>query len=261
MCRRIITHHMHHDVAAVMIMDPVAPNPVVYANPLRTNLHRCELELPPLRWLLNSPIEKCQYHTCCVPYVQVEYCDDLMAYLDIEGEEQDFEPEECDDFVLEHHHERLPYFGEEGAYRESIPATWRDMVRIRGGSPDWFPAFAHDPCQRAIWEEECFKECEKLYTLENDTRILYAVAQDLAQYGPTHSWSMARNARARLLKAEGELHEQRRLALAGHLACYDLMTKKAVEQRHLDHDRGGSIKGELRIKLKTFHGKLALMYV
>ncbi|RYC64086.1 hypothetical protein CHU98_g2111 [Xylaria longipes] len=180
MCRRIITHRMHHDVAAAMIMDPISPNPIVYANPLRTNFHRCELELPHPQRLLNSPFLKCSYHTCCVCDERAEYCDGSIAYLDSKGKEEDHQkPEECNSFILEHHHERLPYFGDEAAYPTAVPATWRGMVRIRGSNEDLFPGAAH----RASWEEECFAECEKLYTLKNDTAILYDTEAGLRYVG------------------------------------------------------------------------------
>ncbi|KAI8945059.1 hypothetical protein F4801DRAFT_584794 [Xylaria longipes] len=208
MCRRIITHRMHHDVAAAMIMDPISPNPIVYANPLRTNFHRCELELPHPQRLVNSPFLKCSYHTCCVCDERAEYCDGSIAYLDSKGKEEDHQkPEECNSFILEHHHERLPYFGDEAAYPTAVPATWRGMVRIRGSNEDLFPGAAH----RASWEEECFAECEKLYTLKNDTAILYDSMQDQRVHFPFHSWEAGRAARANLLNFEGKLYEQRRL--------------------------------------------------
>ncbi|KAI0449696.1 hypothetical protein F5B21DRAFT_519863 [Xylaria acuta] len=236
MCRRVITHRMHHDVAAAMIMDPVSPNPTVYANPLRTNFHRCELLVPPPpppppphvnvnRLSNSSAVVECEYHTCCIPDERVEYCDGLIAYLGYgvggRGEEEDFEPEECDAFVLEHHHERLPYFGNsERAYHHAppVPATWREMVRVRGSDADLssFPGFAAH--HRREWEEKCFAECERLYTLENDTAILYASMQDQdhlrrAPHGAPYyySWDMMRAARANVLNIEGKLHEQRRL--------------------------------------------------
>ncbi|KAI1149335.1 hypothetical protein F4825DRAFT_430828 [Nemania diffusa] len=208
MCRRIITHLMHHDVAAPMIMDPVAPRPLIYANPLRTNFHRCELVLPPLKWLLNSPAEKCPYHTCCVPHTEVEYCNDLLGCLHYELEDDSFPPEECENFILEHHHKRLPYFGNEGVYREAVPATWRELARIRGDNSDWYPNFVHGPQYRPNWEEKVFAECEKLYTLENDTSILCAAMQDLMDFGTRE---MVQFARARVLEAESKLHEQRKL--------------------------------------------------
>ncbi|KAI1423477.1 hypothetical protein F5Y12DRAFT_757175 [Xylaria sp. FL1777] len=208
MCRRTITHYMHHDVAAPMILDPVASDPIVYANPLRTNLHTCELMHPLQDWLLNTPIQKCNYHTCCVSHVQVDYCADLIAYLDEEGEEQNFEPEECDAYILEHRHERLPYFGNDGAFREKIPATWRDLKQIGGENPNWF---AHEPRFYTSWAEKCFAEGEKLYTLEQDTTMLYASMQDLLELSSICSWSTVQAVRGNVLEAERKLHEQRRL--------------------------------------------------
>ncbi|KAI1122089.1 hypothetical protein F5Y10DRAFT_254830 [Nemania abortiva] len=199
---------MHHDVAAPMILDPAVPCPVVCANPLRTNFHRCELVLPPLTWVLNTPMLKCPFHTCCVPYVEVEYCSNLMSYLDREGEEEDFDPEECDEFILEHHHTRLPYFGDECAYREPVPATWRNLASIRGKRADWFPDYAHSRRHRAEWEQKHFEECERLYTLEEDALVISSSVEDLTDLS---SWDMVQTARAQLMEAESKLHEQRKL--------------------------------------------------
>ncbi|KAI1195533.1 hypothetical protein F5X97DRAFT_345650 [Nemania serpens] len=210
MCRRIITHYMHHDVAAPMILDPVTTDPIACANPLRTNFHRCELTPgPPLTWLLNTPVAACLYHSCCVPQVQEHFCRNLTEHLDDDdGAIETLEPEQCSNFVLEHHHERLPYFGNELADSEAVPASWRYLVRIRGDSPDWFPGFAHDERFRADWEEKCFAECEKLYTLENDAAILYTAVEDLMDHG---SWRTAETARCQFLRAEEKLREQRGL--------------------------------------------------
>lgn len=203
---------MHHDVAAPMILNPLAVDPVAYANPLRTNFHRCELSPgPPLTWLLNTPVEKCPYHSCCVRYVEEEFCHKLTAYLDDDDEEiGTVEPEQCDSFILEHHHERLPYFGNVLVDHESVPSTWRFLGRIRGDSPYWFHGFAHDEEFRASWEETYFAQCEKLYTLENDTKILYTAVEDLMEHG---LWIMAQEARVRFLRAEEKLQEQRGLVL------------------------------------------------
>lgn len=205
---------MHHDVAAPMVLDPAAVDPVACANPLRTNFHRCELTPgPPQTWLLNTPVEKCPYHSCCVPYVQEDFCRKLIAHVDEDNDEEieALEPEQCESFVLEHHHERLPYFGNELADPEAVPATWRYLGRIRGdNSPDWFPGFAHDDMFRARWEQTCFAAGEKLYTLVRDAAMLYRSVEDLMADG---SWVMAQEARAQFLKAEEKLQEQRELVL------------------------------------------------
>ncbi|KAI1743127.1 hypothetical protein F4680DRAFT_471999 [Xylaria scruposa] len=179
-----------------MIIDPISPNPMVYANPLRTNFHRCELALPHRGWL---PINhaRCQYHTCCVPHERVEYCHD---HPERERRQVSFGPEECDAFVLEHLHERLPYFGDAGPHHTVVPATWREMVHIRGSDGELFPGYT--PKLRASFEGMCFAECEKLYTIYNDTAILYASLRDL---------KANEAARANVEESEEKLRWQRRL--------------------------------------------------
>ncbi|KAI1380249.1 hypothetical protein F4677DRAFT_441565 [Hypoxylon crocopeplum] len=111
MCRKILTHRMHHDVRTPMIFDIRDQNvdkQPIYANPRRTKYHRCEVSRPkPGEWLLNSrwptevthgdPAEfpgwgieavthfdryaeeelessECEYHSCCVLSVDVQFC-------------------------------------------------------------------------------------------------------------------------------------------------------------------------------------------
>ncbi|KAI0439423.1 hypothetical protein F4803DRAFT_568569 [Xylaria telfairii] len=204
MCRRIITHRMHHDVAAPMIIDPLSSNPIVFANPLRTNFHRCELTRPRSNLLLNNPIERCEYHTCCIVHKHMEYCPEFTEHLGSKRKGKDVEPKK---FASEHHHERLPYFGNENAYDTVVPATWREMVRIQGSNSDLLPGFTH-----RSWEEKCFAEGEKLYALECDTAMLRANIQDLREYGePYYSCDAMRAAAANVLRMEEKLQEQRRL--------------------------------------------------
>ncbi|KAI0019179.1 hypothetical protein F4780DRAFT_780711 [Xylariomycetidae sp. FL0641] len=81
MCRKVIIHHMHHDVATPMVLDPISSNPTQYENPTHTNHHRCELALPlPGGWLLNSP-RGCAWHSCCLPEEQVEWCADALWWV------------------------------------------------------------------------------------------------------------------------------------------------------------------------------------
>ncbi|KAI1303977.1 hypothetical protein F5Y03DRAFT_179790 [Xylaria venustula] len=211
MCKRIFTHRMHHSVAAPMILDPVGLNPVVYANPLRTNFHRCELSSPPPEWLLNSSFHRCPYHTCCVPDVEVEYCADLLAYLDREGEEFEFNPEECDAFILEHQHERLPYFGNEGAYLQEVPATWGKLAKLQADNSDAIAGFAHKTRYFAKWVEKLFLECEKLHTLTQDAATLSNSMQDLMNYNPVCSKSKIEAMRVDILEAQGNLQVQKEL--------------------------------------------------
>ena len=210
MCRRVITHYIHHDVRAPMVMDSVSPNPVVYANPLRTNFHTCELQLPPLEFVANTPIEKCPYHTCCIPHAYVVYCADTLAFIDEQDVEDGMEPEECEAFFLEHHHERLPYFGDECSCRE-VPATWRNLMEVEGNCPEWFKYFVHEAQFQPRWEELCFRECERLYTLEQDTFVLCNSMLDMIESRSPYSRNMAQEARERFLKAREELEQQRKL--------------------------------------------------
>ncbi|KAI0483437.1 hypothetical protein F4859DRAFT_399290 [Xylaria cf. heliscus] len=199
MCRRIITHRMHHDVATPMLIDPFSSTPIIYANPLRTNFHRCELTPPPGA----RQAAECPYHTCCIADERIDYCASV-------GDSAAVEPEECPSFALEHRHERLPYFGDAGAYDTAVPATWQDMVRARGSNAHLFLGFATP--SREAWEWEYFIECEKLYMLERDTATLFANFQDLrADQQHPRSRDMERVARVNFRRVEARLFAQRKL--------------------------------------------------
>ncbi|KAI0860787.1 hypothetical protein F4860DRAFT_524708 [Xylaria cubensis] len=180
-----------------MIIDPHSPNPMVYANILRTNFHRCELTLP-------NHHRRCPYHTCCLPYERIEYCE---YHPESERRRVRFEPEECHAFILEHHHERLPYFGSEGPHHVLIPATWRQMVRIQASDEELFPRLG-----RKLREGgRVFTECEKLYTIHCDTAILHASLRDLIANDTLSSWHAMEAVRVSVLESEEKLHRQRRL--------------------------------------------------
>ncbi|CAJ2505730.1 Uu.00g131240.m01.CDS01 [Anthostomella pinea] len=200
MCRKNIIHQMHHDVSTPIIIDPVTANPTVYANPLRTKHHQCEISHSN-QWLPNTSQPRCGYHSCCIPYVEIEWCD---------HEEDDMmEPEECEFFSLQHHHTRLEYLGHPAAFFDSCPATWQNLSQMRWERPDWFPWFAHHASERAGWEEMYFRECEKLYTAEQDARMLAAVAWDLECSDVSWGQPIAATAKGNLLRAERVLLEQR----------------------------------------------------
>ncbi|GAW23517.1 hypothetical protein ANO14919_130760 [Xylariales sp. No.14919] len=210
MCRRIITHYMHHDVATPMIVDPTAPRPIIYANPLHTTVHSCEVPPPSPDWLLDTPIERCQYHSCCITRERIEHCEPIHDMLE---EDEEFLPEECDQFTLEHHHVHFPCLGDEGtscSSGEASPATWRHLESIRGKYSNWFPQFARDPMYRPKWEINLFPECEKLYVSECNTLARYATMQELI-VNNSAPWSEVQAARAEFLKAEEEHHEQRKV--------------------------------------------------
>ncbi|KAI0423650.1 hypothetical protein F5Y09DRAFT_348600 [Xylaria sp. FL1042] len=207
MCRRVITHYMHHDVRVPMIFGSVSSVASVYASPFRTKFHSCELVLPPLAAVLNNPTEKCHYHTCCEPHIAVEYC----AEFDASYGGLDFEPEECDAYILEHQHEYRPYFGNESAYAQKIPVIWRDLGRMRAWSPDQFP-FAHKRRFFESWAQKCCEEFEKLYALEQDTAALYDSMHYLVKFCPATPLGTLQAVEAKFLKARGKLHEQNKLA-------------------------------------------------
>ncbi|KAI8965106.1 hypothetical protein F5Y11DRAFT_344824 [Daldinia sp. FL1419] len=76
MCRKIWIHYMHHDVRLPMITSLDHDDYTVYANPLRTVYHQCEVDLPiPNEWILNQP-RPCQYHSCCRLSEFIDFCDE-----------------------------------------------------------------------------------------------------------------------------------------------------------------------------------------
>ncbi|KAI1343150.1 hypothetical protein F5Y15DRAFT_429113 [Xylariaceae sp. FL0016] len=178
MCRKIITHHMHHDVASPMIIGPLSESAPIYANPLHTNWHRCEVTIPPRGFRLSGGecMHICEYHSCCTPSKEIEWCEDMVAEL----EQYEVEPEACELFTLVHHHERLEYFGLPDLFQEPVPTTWRYLAQIRCHGPDWMPDFAHDGWERIRFEEIFFAQCEKLYLTAHDALIHYNVSLDLA---------------------------------------------------------------------------------
>ncbi|KAI1503447.1 hypothetical protein F5X99DRAFT_105043 [Biscogniauxia marginata] len=248
MCRRIITHQMHHDVRVPMVMnsDPCGEK-TIYANPLRTPYHRCEISQPWQSQCISNGLT-CKYHSCCMPWEEVHYCAEMgFAFL----EEQDYdvtddleeelamtrEPEECDYFSLVHYHQHLPYFGDMDAYPWSpdpyqypyypegaygAPATWRDdLTRL---PEQWCTGFAHDAKYRGSWDELFFLECETLYEAECDAQTQRAVLADLAvaENQEDHCQSLPSPppqcnttnptvAWDNLLRAEKRLREQRKL--------------------------------------------------
>ncbi|KAI0183858.1 hypothetical protein EV127DRAFT_516602 [Xylaria flabelliformis] len=254
MCRRIITHHMHHDVAAAMIIDPHSPNPMVYANILRTNFHRCELTLPNHHSFL--PINhhrRCPYHTCCLPYEQIEHCE---FHPESERRRFRFEPEECHAFILEHHHERLPYFGSEGPHHVLIPATWRQMVRIQASDEELFPRLG-----RKLREGgKVFTECEKLYTIHNDTAILHASLRDLRANDTLSSWHAMEAVRISVLESEEKLHRQRRDLHVLPLLLMLMLLKQKV-RLHLLGNKRNRRNGDLRVSPRPLKSSILDRYL
>ncbi|RYP76249.1 hypothetical protein DL771_001868 [Monosporascus sp. 5C6A] len=133
MCRKIISHRMHHDVRTPMTLGPDSHSHshidadagrMYYVNPLRTSYHWCEVSLPPPgQWLVNSGgiriAGACEYHSCCAPVVETRLCAAALGAPRPPHQLLDVEPEECELFVLEHRHHRLECFG-------MAPGLWYD---------------------------------------------------------------------------------------------------------------------------------------
>lgn len=203
---------MHHDVAPAMIIDPVAIDKLVYANPLRTNLHNCDIMFAAYNSLLNSPRKSCPYHTCCVPYADTKYCADAPFLTDSPGVDIYFRAEECDGFMVEHHHRRLPYCGVEevaaaARARGEPEPIWRPLRLFRGELGEWFHFFAHSVKHRAGWEQRVFEECETLFRLAQDTMELHNTLNNLKQSAEI----VLERAKDQVGQSENEFNEQRRV--------------------------------------------------
>ncbi|KAI1141659.1 hypothetical protein F5Y05DRAFT_423385 [Hypoxylon sp. FL0543] len=204
MCKRTLVHRMHHDVRAPLIIDLYSDTPTVYANPRHTRYHQCELSRPPPlgKWLLNSPHLSCEYHSCCLLEMEVEFCADFSAKLALFGgaddSDDEFEPEECEYFTIEHRHVRFEYFGQPDAYYNlSVPSTWREDIRDLPA--DWFSGFKREKSMVSRWEEEILLQCEALHMLENDAKTHFLVYCDLIEIWPPRS--------PHLLSAESNLEK------------------------------------------------------
>ncbi|KAI1095716.1 hypothetical protein F5B19DRAFT_489375 [Rostrohypoxylon terebratum] len=178
MCRRVFTHYMHHDVRAPMIIDPYVEKAFFYANPRYTPHHKCELcHIPPEAWLVDSLTPKCEHHSCCILVSEVEFCADFYALGNDKELGRLFQPEMCIEFTVDHRHRKLSYFGHPELYpRNMCPSTWRKDLLEVGNE------------HRSLYaEEEFFKECEKLYTLEQDAKTQFLVYRDLRRVWPKGS--------------------------------------------------------------------------
>ncbi|GAW27265.1 hypothetical protein SAMD00023353_9600160 [Rosellinia necatrix] len=242
MCWRVITHYMHHDVAAAVIVDPLAApgTATEYANPHRTPFHRCELPAPGRA--PRPPLRKCTYHTCCLVYIRVDHCTYLLPSNNsgdnnnrsINNDDNNDSnsaggdgsgsggrrrgavapnPEACELFALIHHHERLPYFGVSDAYvGPAVPATWRGLARLRA---DWLPTgfFAHDAGRRAAWERRCLAACERLCRVARDAVTLRTAAREVDAGAVAVVAGAERTVAERAALAEDTLAEQRDVVL------------------------------------------------
>ncbi|KAF7542027.1 hypothetical protein G7054_g80 [Neopestalotiopsis clavispora] len=194
MCRRVFYHHMHCDVRQQMTV----PNGMtgaeagVYENPLRTFHHRCEVDIrvhePVHSVLLDLPAVKCEYHSCCLVVEEILYCFEGDEALD-DGEE--FEPEMCDCYALEHRHEQIYQrcFGDACQGWLCVHNLTNGPVGTKKQWPEleeviwyetWDPVYARPAELRAKWEDRLFRRMAKLTTLNNDLLIHAAVLHDIS---------------------------------------------------------------------------------
>ncbi|KAK7754479.1 hypothetical protein SLS62_003499 [Diatrype stigma] len=110
---------MHHDVRVPMMLPDSSSNDLhMYANPLRTAYHRCEVPVStaaaraPSGHDQQQKQQRCPYHTCCAPLTERRWCTAALEVARRDGGGIcDIEPEECERFVLEHRHHRLQRLG------------------------------------------------------------------------------------------------------------------------------------------------------
>ncbi|KAI1649351.1 uncharacterized protein F4817DRAFT_363687 [Daldinia loculata] len=187
MCRKTVTHHMHHDVRQLMITSLDHEGHTVYANPLHTVFHQCEIDTPlPEQWLLNNPFPTCEYHSCCRVFHKVHYCSEFVNELldTTSSSEDDFEPEpeDCPYFIQEHRHKRLEYFGHPESYPMCCPATWHEGVKELEKIS--FPYFRQNREKLFEFATALFLSCEKYYQLEKDAETLFLVYRDFVNNLP-----------------------------------------------------------------------------
>ncbi|OTA62359.1 hypothetical protein K449DRAFT_395102 [Hypoxylon sp. EC38] len=187
MCKRILTHQMHHDVRIPIITDLHSDNPRIYADSRHTRCHQCELTRPlPNTWMLNSPYPPCPFHSCCILNTDFDFCPDFYAKLACSGIDDPYAenciPEGCKYFICEHRHVRLEYFGRPEAYSVNIPATWREDIQEHPYY--WSYLFNREKTGFSGWEQWVSYECGIVYILEQDAKTLLAVYYDLINFWP-----------------------------------------------------------------------------
>ncbi|KAF3068351.1 hypothetical protein GL218_08429 [Daldinia childiae] len=186
MCRKTVTHHMHHDVRQLMITNLEHQGHTVYANPLHTVFHQCEIDTPlPKQWLLNNPFPTCEYHSCCLVSKKVRYCTDFInELLETSSSEDGFEPEPeyCPYFIQEHRHKRLEYLGHPESYPKGCPATWQEGVKELERIS--LPYFRQNRKKFFGFVTALFLSCEEYYQQEKDAETLFLAYRDFVNNLP-----------------------------------------------------------------------------
>ncbi|KAK9415084.1 hypothetical protein SUNI508_01932 [Seiridium unicorne] len=233
MCRRILTHRMHHDVRKPMMMpqDIEGSRGVIYANPFQTSHHRCELSIKAHAhtWLLNLPVHGCEYHSCCVPSEEIIHCEcaeekiweaeHLMWDSDHE-EDEDFNPETCYNYTLEHRHVKIESWCLGGlcngrtcvraACNVGPEAKWRALEEF-DFQEFWDPFYGPD-----LELDDyglLFYEMEQLNTIFEDLMIHAAVLHDVSANRSAEGLSLVANAAEIYLRAKEKFDKQLRTVI------------------------------------------------
>lgn len=178
-----------------MILDAAIPGARVYANPLRTCHHRCEVDLARIRGDLGLPAHEqspCAYHDCCLMEEEVWMCPqhpDSIVAADVEAQDDDEagEPETCAAYVLEHRHVPLrtwevvaAWAMEAGAPVPGVfpAASWQPYAEL-DWDRDWRPVYRQDPSKYPRWQEAVFARGEELHRRRADRDLHEFVLLDL----------------------------------------------------------------------------------
>ncbi|KAI6084142.1 hypothetical protein F4821DRAFT_243339 [Hypoxylon rubiginosum] len=184
---------MHHDVRKPMIIDPESEYPLIFANPLKTSYHKCEISAPkPGSTLLESHYPTCHWHSCCIPEAKIEFCDWFQD--NICNDQGEYDPMGCMYGIDEHRYVPLEYLGDPSAYADleyPVIATWDDDIyELHCDFPHLFQRERLEFQQWRIeeeWDQEYFSECELLYTRLADVGIHHEVyLHMLGQYPRGH---------------------------------------------------------------------------
>lgn len=193
-----------------MICDILGPDARVYANPLRTCYHRCEVDLKSIRRDLGLPAAPeqppCEYHDCCLVQEEVWLCAQhpglVTAGAQVENDNDDDdnddcgEPEECAAFVLEHRHTPLHTWEVVAAWAAAVGAPEPGVLPAAQWAPiaeldwerDWQPVYRQDPRLYPRWQEVVFALGEELRRRRADRDVQEAVLLDLTRCPAAVAW-------------------------------------------------------------------------
>ena len=201
---------MHHDIRTPLIVDYLSPEARVYANPLRTCHHRCEVDLVRIRRDLGLPAYGkllCEYHDCCLVREEVWSCpqyprvaaaatEEEEEEKEEEGEDEGGEPEECEAFVLEHRHTPLHTWEVVARWAAMAGAPEPGVLPVGLWQPyaelawdrDWRPVYHQDRRLYPRWQEAVFALGEQLHRRRADRDVHEAVLLDITRCPAAADW-------------------------------------------------------------------------